>query len=118
MPEGVDGVLDSSGVVSAIEAGVACLATLGKLAMVGVPRSLDAAISLNIVRCFRGDSVCGVTEGDADPQILLRYLIALYREGRFPFDRLVTTYPLAQINQAIADQHAGQCVKVVLTTAE
>lgn len=119
MPKGVDGVLDSSGVVSAIEAGAACLAPCGKLAMVGVPRSLDATLSLNIVQMLsRGISVCGVTEGDADPQILLPQLISLYREGRFPFDRLVTTYPLAQINQAIVDQHAGQCVKVVLTTAE
>ncbi|MBN9145561.1 MAG: alcohol dehydrogenase catalytic domain-containing protein [Novosphingobium sp.] len=34
--------------------------------------------------------------------------------GRFPFDRLVTTYPLKQINQAIEDQRAGKCVEVVL----
>lgn len=119
IPQGVTCVFDSSGVVAAIQAGVACLATRGRLALVGVPRRLDDAISLNIVDMLsRGISVCGATEGDADPQTFLPYLIDLYREGRFPFDRLVTTYPLEQINQAIADQHAGQCVKVVLTTAE
>jgi aryl-alcohol dehydrogenase len=31
---------------------------------------------------------------------------------------LITTYPLARINEAIADQHAGVCVKVVLTMPE
>ena len=38
-----------------------------------------------------------------------------FREGRLPFDRLIKTYPLSQINEAISDQHAGRCVKVVLT---
>lgn len=119
LPEGVNCVLDSSGVPQAIEGGVACLATRGRLARVGVPRALDATISLNIVQMLsRGISVCGVTEGDCDPQIFLPELIALYRAGRFPFDRLITTYPLARINEAIADQHAGACVKVVLTMPE
>lgn len=119
LPQGVNGVLDTSGVPKAIEGGVACLATRGRLATVGVPRALDATISLNIVQMLsRGISVCGVTEGDCDPQTFLPELIALYRAGRFPFDRLITTYPLARINEAIADQHAGACVKVVLTMAE
>ncbi|WP_432787899.1 hypothetical protein [Novosphingobium rhizosphaerae] len=84
--------------------------------MVGVPRSIDAISSLNIIqRLSKGILVCGVAEGDADPQAIQPLLVDLYREGRFPFDRLVTTYPLKQINQAIEDQHAGKCVKVVLT---
>jgi aryl-alcohol dehydrogenase len=119
LPGGVSCVLDSSGVVSAIEGGVAALAPRGRLAMVGVPRSLDASISLNIVQMLsRGIQVCGVTEGDADPQSFLPLLIDLYRQGRFPFDRLIATYPLDRINEAVADQHAGACVKVVLTMPE
>ncbi|MDE1917732.1 MAG: NAD(P)-dependent alcohol dehydrogenase [Sphingomonadales bacterium] len=119
LPEGVSCVLDSSGVVQAIEGGVAALAPRGRLAMVGVPRSLDAAISLNIVQMLsRGLKVCGVTEGDADPQIFLPQLIDLYRQGRFPFDRLIATYPLDRINEAVTDQHAGRCVKVVLIMPE
>jgi aryl-alcohol dehydrogenase len=38
----------------------------------------------------------------------------LYLAGRLPFDRMTRTYPLAQINEAIADQHHGLCTKVVL----
>jgi aryl-alcohol dehydrogenase len=114
--QGIDCAIDSSGVPAAIETGAATLAPRGRLAMVGVPRSLDATISLNIVGMLsRGIAIRGVTEGDADPQTFLPYLIDLYRQGRFPFDRLVSTYPLESINQAIADQHAGHCVKVVLT---
>jgi aryl-alcohol dehydrogenase len=41
-------------------------------------------------------------------------MIALYKAGHFPFDRLIRTYPMSEINAAIADQHRGDCVKVVL----
>ncbi len=118
LPEGVHCVLDTSGAVPAIEAGVAVLAVRGRLAMVGVPRALDAAISVNILQMLSlGITLCGVTEGNADPQIFLPELIALNAKGLFPFEKLMKTYPLDQINQAVADQHAGRCVKAVLTMA-
>jgi aryl-alcohol dehydrogenase len=41
-------------------------------------------------------------------------MIDLYLQGRLPFDRLITTFPFAQINEAIQAQHRGECVKVVL----
>jgi aryl-alcohol dehydrogenase len=41
-------------------------------------------------------------------------LIAYYQRGQLPLDRLVRTYPMSQINQAIRDQQEGECVKVVL----
>jgi aryl-alcohol dehydrogenase len=53
-------------------------------------------------------------EGDSDPQSFIPELIAHHCAGRFPFDRLVSTYPLAEINAAIAAQARGDCVKVVL----
>lgn len=118
LPQGVDCVLDTSGVVPAIEAGVAALAPLGRLAIVGVPKALDATINLNILHLMSlGISVCGVTEGNADPQTFLPELIALNAKGLFPFEKLMTAYPLERINEAIADQHAGRCVKAVLTMA-
>lgn len=84
--------------------------------MVGVPKSVDAAVSLAILPMLSlGSSIHGVTEGDADPQVFIPRLIDLHREGRFPFDRLITKYPLAEINRAVDDQHAGRCVKAVLT---
>lgn len=118
LPQGVDCVLDTSGAVPAIESGVAALAPLGRLAIVGVPKALDATISLNILNLLSlGISVCGVTEGNADPQTFLPELIALNAKGLFPFEKLMTRYRLEDINQAIADQHEGRCVKAVLTMA-
>jgi aryl-alcohol dehydrogenase len=58
--------------------------------------------------------VIGIIEGDSDPQIFIPELLAHYRGGRLPFDRMIRTYPLADINLAVADQAAGLVVKPVL----
>ena len=36
-------------------------------------------------------------------------------DASFPFDKLVTKYPFAQINQAVEDQAAGRVIKPVFT---
>jgi aryl-alcohol dehydrogenase len=58
--------------------------------------------------------VKGVVEGDSDPAVFIPLLIDLYKQGRFPFDRLIKTYPFNQINEAVQDHHSGKCVKAVL----
>ena len=35
-------------------------------------------------------------------------------KGKFPIDRLVTFYPFARINDAIADRSSGKVVKPIL----
>ena len=40
--------------------------------------------------------------------------LALHRRGRFPIERLVRVYPLAEINTAVADLRTGSTVKAVL----
>ena len=80
-----------------------------------MPKSLDATITVSLVQLMTlGISVKGITEGDADPAQLIPELIALNAAGKFPFEKMITTYPLAKINQAIDDQHDGKCVKAVL----
>ena len=41
-------------------------------------------------------------------------MLSLYEAGLFPFDKLITTYPFDQIEQAIADTASGKAVKAVL----
>jgi len=57
----------------------------------------------------------GIVEGDADPQTFIPYLLDLHSQGKFPFDKLITTMPLAQINEAVEAQHRGEVLKAVLT---
>jgi aryl-alcohol dehydrogenase len=46
--------------------------------------------------------------------VLIPLLIELHRQGRFPFDRLVTFYDFADINQAVEDSEKGIVLKPVV----
>ena len=48
------------------------------------------------------------------PQVFIPQLFALWRQGRFPFDRLITTFSLAAINDAEQASLSGAVVKPVL----
>ena len=61
-----------------------------------------------------GRNVMGILEGDAVPALFIPRLIDLWQQGRFPFDKLITSYPLSQIGQAEADAASGAAVKPVL----
>ncbi len=52
--------------------------------------------------------------GDSVPEYFIPHLLDLYQQGRFPFDKMVTFYPFAQINEAIHDTETGKAVKAVL----
>lgn len=48
------------------------------------------------------------------PGLLIPRLTGLWQAGLFPFDQLIRTYPLADINEAERDCEAGRVVKPVL----
>lgn len=116
VPIGVDYAFDTTGIPAVLNATMQCLGPHGVFGIVGIappgtplPGDLMNAVTF-------GHTVKGIIEGDSDPDTFIPELIAHYQAGRLPFDRLIRTYPLDQINQAIADQHHGDCVKVVLLT--
>ncbi len=117
-PIGVDYAFDTTGVPAVLNAAMQCLAPKGVFGIVGIappgtpmPGDLMSAVTF-------GHTVKGIIEGDSDPDVFIPELIAHYQAGRLPFDKLIRTYPLSDINQAIADQHHGDCVKVVLLTGQ
>jgi aryl-alcohol dehydrogenase len=61
-----------------------------------------------------GKQLRGILGGDANPQTFLPALAEYWRQGRFPFDRLLTFYPFAEIDRAFADAHSGKAIKPVL----
>ena len=116
VPSGADLVVDSSGYTPAVVEVLNALSNRGKLGLVGVPGSLDAVLPLPIVQWITiGGTVRGIIEGDSDPDVFLPELIAHVEAGRLPYDKFVSTYPVADINTAIADAHSGKAIKVVLT---
>jgi aryl-alcohol dehydrogenase len=66
----------------------------------------------------QGRRTVGIIQGDAVPQLFIPKLIALYKAGFFPFDRLVKFYDFGKINAAIADAKAGDTIKPVLRISE
>ena len=61
-----------------------------------------------------GRKAVSIVEGDAVPQAFIPKLIALWRKGLFPFDRLVKFYDFEDINRAIAEARRGLAIKPVL----
>jgi aryl-alcohol dehydrogenase len=56
----------------------------------------------------------GIVQGDVVSRTFIPELIELYRQGRFPFDRLVKFYPFEQLNEAMADSESGVTIKPIL----
>lgn len=116
VPGGVHYALDTTANGKVLEEVIASLRHRGHLAMVGVPADPAAKLSVGLIDMqSRGLSFTGITEGNSDPTVFIPELIDLHLAGKFPFDRLITTVPFAQINEAVAMQARGEVVKVVLT---
>jgi aryl-alcohol dehydrogenase len=115
LPGGMDYAVDTTVALPVLEQILLSLGVRGTLGLVGVPSNAQAALPLGLTQSqLFGLTVPGVVEGDADPQTFIPYLLDLHRDGRFPFDKLITTTPLAQINEAIEAQARGDVIKVVL----
>ncbi|SLH87986.1 Zn-dependent alcohol dehydrogenase, class III [Mycobacteroides abscessus subsp. abscessus] len=82
----------------------------------GIPAVLADAVRALGMRdiVVHGKSIRGCLEGDSVPTEFVPRLLGLYRSGRLPLDRLVSVYPSAEIETALADQRAGTIVKPVL----
>ena len=63
---------------------------------------------------LKGQRVQGIVEGGSVPQDFLPKLIAYYRQGVFPFDRLIKRFPFEKINEAIEACESGSTIKPVL----
>ena len=61
-----------------------------------------------------GRMVRGVIQGDSVPQEFIPQLVDHIAAGRFPVERLITFYELADINRAAAELAAGKSIKPVL----
>jgi aryl-alcohol dehydrogenase len=108
---GVHTALDTTGVSAVIATALDSLRPAGRLGTVG---TATGDLVLPGSALAKGKHIMGILEGDAVPQVFLPRLIALWRQGVFPFDRLIRTYPLTEINAAEADAADGSVIKPVL----
>ena len=113
-PRGVDYALDTSGVPDVLQAVMNCLGVKGTLGVVSVTPP-DTPVPGNMLQVMgQGHTIKGIIEGDSEPDVFIPQLVEYYKAGSLPFDKMIKTYALSDINQAVADQHSGKCIKAVL----
>ena len=108
--------IEASGRPEVLRQAVDCLAPLGVCGLIGGPPA-GTQVTLDMHRLLFGRTVRGILGGDSIPDLFIPHLIELYLAGRFPFDQLITFYPLREINQAAGDSLGGRVVKPVLRVA-
>ena len=106
--------LETSAAPQIFRLAVDALRGLGTCVLVGSARA-GTEVSFEMPWLQGGRTVRGVVQGDSRPREFIPRLVDLFMEGRFPLDRLVTRYDLADINQAAADAASGATIKPVLT---
>lgn len=118
-PNGVDVVLECTGVPPAIEAAVSTLGPLGKIGFIGVTPPETEMPGFVMSLLAMGLTYKGVMMGDSDlgDGRFINELIGYWRDGNLPIEKIIRTYPFAEINTAIHDSHIGDAIKPVLTFA-
>lgn len=109
---GATHALDTTAVPAVITSALDMLAPRGELVLVGLGTS---RLEIDATRLLVGGrTIRGCIEGDADPQTFIRRLVHWHREGKFPIEQIIRTYPFTDIDAAIADTAAGNAIKPVL----
>jgi aryl-alcohol dehydrogenase len=111
---GADFVLDTTARPELLRKAADSLGIRGTLALVGAAApgtEVTFEIGLSLVK---GWTFKTIVQGSSVPQVFIPKLIELWRDGRFPLDKLMRNYALADINQAFADSASGATVKPVV----
>ena len=112
--DGVDYILDTTGVPSIVNDAVSSLNIRGIFGLCAAyPHQQMMEIDFSTTM-LGGRRIQGIVEGGSIPQEFIPKLISYYRQGIFPFDQLIEHFDFANINQAIAACKSGQVIKPVL----
>ena len=108
-----DHALECTGVLSVVRQAADSVGMLGTCVLVGGAPA-GAELTLDHLPPLWGKRVVGVLGGGGRSQVLIPALVELHAQGRFPFDELVETFELAEIEVAMAAALSGEVLKPVL----
>lgn len=114
---GADYTLETTAQPTVLRTAVDVLRKKGVCGIIGGP-PLGTEVSLDVNTLLRGRTVRGILEGDSIPDEFIPVLVDLYRQGRFPFDELVTYYPFEEIETAVHEHESGEVIKPILRVSE
>jgi aryl-alcohol dehydrogenase len=109
---GVNFTLNTTPAPEVFTQALECLAMRGTAGFVTAPRGPWQPAMFPMLA--GGRRLQGILGGDAAPQLFIPMLIDYYRQGRLPFDRLVSFYPFEDIAAAFRDMEQGTAIKPVL----
>jgi len=104
--------VDASGNANCTRMSLQCTRAGSSTVVVG--GGLDVTINIEHDLMKMSKSLIGVVEGDSNPKVFIPELIALYKAGRFPFDKIISFYDFDDFDKAIEDSHNGKAIKAVL----
>ena len=113
--DGVNYILDTTGVPAVVSGAAGALSIRGTLALVGAAApGTKASLHIDVPSLLKGWTFKTIVQGSSVPQVFIPALIELWKQGRFPVDKLVRTYKLDDINTAFTDSESGATVKPVI----
>ena len=115
---GADVIVDTTGNARVIEEAYNLTHADGRTILVGVPRKGDNASIYTLPLHFK-KILKGSHGGSVSPDIEIPRLIKLVGQNKMRLEGLVThTFPLQQINEAIAALRSGEAARVMLSMRE
>jgi aryl-alcohol dehydrogenase len=110
---GVRFSLETSALASVFREAVEALMPAGTCVLLGsAPAGVDLSMESRFLQ--NGRSVRGVIQGDSVPQQFIPHLADYIMTARFPVERMITFYNLADINRAADEANKGKTIKPVL----
>jgi aryl-alcohol dehydrogenase len=111
-PYGFTYSLNTTNAPAIFSLAVACLANEGIAGFVTRPQG---EWTLNVAQLLAGGRrMQGILGGSANPQLLIPLLISYWRQGRFPFDKLISEFDFADFEAAWQAARTGEVIKPVL----
>ncbi|SEQ00567.1 Zn-dependent alcohol dehydrogenase [Loktanella sp. DSM 29012] len=115
MSKGADAVIITVGAIPAFDTAAQYLGMGGKVIMVGMPHSGATSTYEPVMFAATGQGMIGSKMGDVVIARDIPWMVDLYEQGRLKLDELVSqTWPLDQINAAIADTKTGSAKRNVI----
>lgn len=112
--KGVNYALESAGVPDMVSTMLDCMARDSTCVLVSVTGPAQIPIELERQIMNPSVTITGAVEGCSNPKVFIPELVAFYKEGRLPVDRLLTFYDFKDLEKALRDCHEGTAIKPIL----
>jgi aryl-alcohol dehydrogenase len=112
--EGIDHVVDTTAVPAVLNQAARSLAVRGTLVAVGnTTFGTEAPFEIGESQ-VKGWAFKMNVQGSSVYPVFIPWLIELWKQGRFPFEKLVKSYPFADINKGFEDSASGSTIKPIV----